>query len=83
MTMSSFRRALLLPGWSERSIWGYDEMMDTYFAQLWRDDDPNDDEPTIWISGIHPIGSPGHLAALIAKVTSHPRREVNVRMAGR
>ena len=55
----NFREALWLPGWSDQSIWGYDEQMDTYFAQLWRDGDVNDD-PTVWISGCDPIESCMH-----------------------
>jgi hypothetical protein len=56
MITSSFIEPLWLPGWSQRSIWGYDEQMETYFAQLGRDDDDGD-EPTIWISGLQPITS--------------------------
>lgn len=66
--MRNFREAVWLPGWSDRSIWGYDEQMDTFFAQLWRDGDPNDD-PTVWISGCDPIESGQRLATLIASVT--------------
>ena len=75
--MQSFREALWLPGWSEQSTWGYDEQMDTYFAQLWRDGDRND-EPTVWISGCDPIASGLQLAAHIASAT-----EVDVRSAMR
>lgn len=75
--MRSFREALWLPGWSEQSTWGYDEQMDTYFAQLWRDGDRND-EPTVWISGCAPIASGLQLAAQIASAT-----EVDVRSAMR
>lgn len=66
--MRNFREALWLPGWSDQSIWGYDEQMDTYFAQLWRDSDTNDD-PTVWISGCDPIGTGLQLATLIASIT--------------
>ncbi|MCZ3390038.1 MAG: hypothetical protein LH645_13210 [Actinomycetia bacterium] len=66
--MRGFREALRLPGWSEQSIWGYDENIGTYFAQLWRDEDRND-EPTIWISGCDPIASGLELAAHIASAT--------------
>lgn len=64
----NFREALWLPGWSAQSIWGYDEQMDTFFAQLWRDEDTNDD-PTVWISGCDPIENGMQLATLIASVT--------------
>ena len=66
--MRNFREALCLPGWSDQSIWGYDEQMDTYFAQLWRDGD-NNDEPTVWISGCDPIGTGLELATRIASIT--------------
>jgi hypothetical protein len=66
--MQSFREALWLPGWSEQSTWGYDEQMDTYYAQLWRDDDVND-VPTAWISGCDPIGTGFELATLVASFT--------------
>lgn len=65
--MDSFRRSVLLQGWSELSIWGYDEAMQTYFAQLWRDGEDSDDEPTIWIMGLMPIES---VEALLLKVSS-------------
>jgi hypothetical protein len=73
--MRGFREALWLPGWSEQSIWGYDEQMDTYFAQLWRDGDRND-EPTVWISGCDPIASGLQLAAQIASATTGDMRSV-------
>lgn len=66
--MRNFREALCLPGWSDQSVWGYDEQMDTYFAQLWRDSDTNDD-PTVWISGVDQIGTSRQLADLIASAT--------------
>lgn len=73
--MHNFCEALCLPGWSDRSIWGYDEQMDTYFAQLWRDGDTNDD-PTVWISGCDPIGSRVQLADRIRSATGVDRAAV-------
>ena len=64
----NFREALWLPGWSDQSIWGYDEQMDTFFAQLWRDSDTNED-PTVWVSGCDPIRSGMQLAAFLASAT--------------
>ena len=29
------RKGLILPGWDERSTWGYDDGQASYFAQLW------------------------------------------------
>lgn len=73
--MRSFRETLRLPGWSDESIWGYDEQMGTYFAQLWHDSDSNGD-PTVWISGLHPIESATQLATRIASVTDVPMESV-------
>jgi len=73
--MRGFREALWLAGWSDRSIWGYDEPMETFFAQLWRDCDPRDD-PTVWISGVDPVDSGLQLAELIASVSGNPIRAV-------
>lgn len=48
-----FRRPLWLKGWEGQSIWGFDEGVGSYFAQLWRDEDFGDN-PTVWISGVEP-----------------------------
>ena len=45
------RRGLWLPGWVERSVWGFDPPQDAYFAQLWRDPASVDKAPDIWIAG--------------------------------
>ena len=45
------RRGLWLPGWEERSVWGFDWQQDAYFAQLWRDPASVDSAPDIWILG--------------------------------
>jgi hypothetical protein len=46
------RRALWLPGWDQRSAWGFDPAVDAYFAQLWRNSGTAErDEPDIWIFG--------------------------------
>ncbi|MFE4263424.1 hypothetical protein [Streptomyces sp. NPDC056883] len=51
---SSFRFALDIDGWSELSAWGYDEGLESYFAQLWRDGDPVNSNPTVWLMGYDP-----------------------------
>lgn len=73
--MRNFHEALWLRGWSDQSIWGYDEHMGTYFAQLWRDGDRNG-EPTVWISGCDPIASGVQLAVHIASATGVDARSV-------
>jgi hypothetical protein len=45
------RRSLWLPGWEERSVWGFDPQTDVYFAQLWRDPASVGTGPDIWILG--------------------------------
>ena len=42
---------LSLPGWGNRSVWGWDSRECTLYAQLWEDSDRRD-EPTIWL---HPV----------------------------
>jgi hypothetical protein len=41
---------LILTGWEERSVWGFDPQDDAYFAQLWRDGSPSE-HPDAWICG--------------------------------
>jgi hypothetical protein len=41
---------LLLPGWDQRSVWGFDPQDDAYFAQLWRNGSRGE-HPDIWICG--------------------------------
>lgn len=63
--LRSFCEPLWLPGWSDRSIWGYDEPSGSYFAQLWLDEDA-DTDPTVWISGRHRIRDSTQLAMMIS-----------------
>ena len=44
------RRPLFLPGWDDRSVWGFDPPDDAYFAQLWRNSSTSQG-PDIWICG--------------------------------
>jgi hypothetical protein len=62
------REALDLPGWDERSIWGWDPPAASYFAQLWRNrgDEDSPDEPDIWINGWETID-----AGLYRVTTTH------------
>ena len=67
-----------LDGWSDRSLFGYDEQTITWFAQLWPDAEADaSTDPTIWISGIPlPINSFCELVVLIADATGHSRNQV-------
>ncbi|WP_106398907.1 hypothetical protein [Actinocorallia populi] len=71
-----FREGLWLDGWDQQSVWGYDEGMVSYFAQLWRNGD-NGDAPTIWISGMNPrYEYPERLLGAIVAATRAPALEV-------
>jgi hypothetical protein len=37
-----FARDINLPGWAEQSIWGYNSLLECYWAALWRDEDRTD-----------------------------------------
>ncbi|GGJ75516.1 hypothetical protein GCM10010123_01870 [Pilimelia anulata] len=39
-----------LPGWDHQSIWGWDDGVGSFYAQLWRNN-TNSDAPEIWLSG--------------------------------
>jgi hypothetical protein len=42
-----------LPGWDDRSIWGYDHGLTSFYAQLWRNPGTGN-APDIWLSGHDP-----------------------------
>lgn len=58
-----------LADWDERSVWGYDEGVGSFYAQLWRN--PGDsDEPDVWLSGVDPhYPWPGCIALAIVETT--------------
>ncbi|HZL05977.1 MAG TPA: hypothetical protein VFE45_11280, partial [Coriobacteriia bacterium] len=68
-----------LPGWSEQSIWGYDPLLQCYWARLWRDED-HTDRPRIWISSNHLIPTLDLLVRLVAQAVDHPIDEVYLAM---
>jgi hypothetical protein len=72
--------ALWLDGWDDRSIWGYDPQADGFFAQLWRNDEPDtlDDAPHIWISPrfSDDLTTPDEVARQIALRTHRDLAEV-------
>lgn len=69
---------LLLPGWENLSIWGWDAGLDTLFAQLTRNGGNDDDGPEIWITPprFPVVTTSTALAEIIAKATSAPLAEV-------
>lgn len=46
-----FRDPIWLPGWDHQSIWGYDASHQSFFAQLWHNDNRGDD-PDVWLPGV-------------------------------
>ncbi len=58
-----------LDGWDDRSTWGYDDGIGSFYAQLWRN--PGDtDAPEIWLSGVDPrYPWPGCLALAVVEAT--------------
>jgi len=71
----SFRVALYLDGWEQRSIWGWDAMTGSLFAHLWPNGDDSDHPPVIIPSGWHPsarwpaTADPAQLAMHIVQAT--------------
>lgn len=56
-----------LAGYENQSIWGYDQPMQTFFAQIWRNDSKND-EPDLWLSGVMPrYPTKEHLAIEVSR----------------
>ncbi|MGH3867229.1 MAG: hypothetical protein ACRDQ4_14015 [Pseudonocardiaceae bacterium] len=51
---TSFVDTLYLAGWEKQSVWGYDEPLGSFFAQLWTNASTSD-EPEIWLSGAYEI----------------------------
>src|ERR1043165_7598446 len=63
------RDAVDLLGWDEQSIWGWDEGLSSFYAQLWRNGSVAD-SPEIWLSGTRTSYPwPGCLALDIVKYT--------------
>jgi|SRR5665647_982928 len=64
-----------LPGWADQSIWGYDPLLECYWAQLWRDEDRTD-RPRVWISTHHLIPTMALLTRLLADALDLPEVQV-------
>jgi hypothetical protein len=77
------RLPLYLPGWDQRSTWGWDDGQMTLFAQLWVNGDDSD-EPGYWLTPGQDWTHIGHveiLAARIAGITAISERTVLLAMA--
>ena len=70
-----FTRDINLPGWAEQSIWGYDPLLECYWAALWRDDDCTD-SPRIEFSVYHLIPTMALLSQLLAAELDLPDVDV-------
>jgi len=78
------RMPLVLAGWDDYSIWGWDEQEGSLFAQLWRNADDSGDPPRHWITPVYgwpETGSPAELAARIASVTGSALRDALLALA--
>lgn len=79
---ADFTAAVTVPGWEHFSIWGFDGQSDSYFAQLWRNEDDGHAAPTIWLSSADGYGSPMRLAAAIALRLGIDREVVEPHLEG-
>ena len=72
---------VLLAGWDQRSVWGWDPPTRSFYAQLWRNGEPADasDAPHVAIgTGIDaPVRHQRDLAQRIAEATGHPAHAVD------
>ncbi|WP_199042693.1 hypothetical protein [Glycomyces salinus] len=65
----NFRDSVLLPGWDQRSVWGYDEACGSFFLQLWSNKNISD-KPDAWLSGVDLLYPwPGCIALELAELT--------------
>ncbi|NMR19177.1 hypothetical protein [Cellulomonas fimi] len=82
MTRHSFERPIDLPGWSQRSAWGYDDRLESYWAELHRDTD-GPAEPEISILADHLMVTITSLSQAIAERAHLARDEAYLALVGR
>ena len=70
-----FARDINLPGWAGQSIWGYDSLLECYWAALWRDEDRTD-APRIEYSVYHSIPTMAALTRLLADALDLPEVQI-------
>lgn len=63
------------PGWAEQSIWGYNTLLECYWAALWRDEDRTD-APRIDLSVYRLIPTMALLTRLLAHALDLPEVDV-------
>jgi hypothetical protein len=71
---------LFAEGWGERSIFGWDPLEQSWWAQLWRDTSAND-EPDIWLGVTTRIDSVSQLIRLIAERSGLAEQRVDAVIA--
>lgn len=63
---------VLIPGWQERSVWGWDPGTGSLYARLWQNIDL-DDDPRYWVdSQVQVLRHPGQLALALLETTPLP-----------
>lgn len=58
-----FERSLVVDGWSGRSRWGFDVVLECYWAELW----PADDGPAVRVGSEHLITTLEGLCRALAR----------------
>lgn len=73
---------VFLDGWDQHSIWGWDSSIPSYYAQLTRNGNSDDNGPDIWITPpVYPqMMLPETLAAAIAAATGADLNTVQTAM---
>jgi hypothetical protein len=76
----------LLEGWEDRSVWGWDEGTGSWWAQLWRNDLPDDpvaDAPHVGIGPLYGqhISAVSGLVPLIAVATGETPDRIDQMLA--
>jgi hypothetical protein len=78
------RMPLVLPGWDDYSVWGWDGQEGSLYAQLWQNTDNSREQPRAWITptaGWPQVRSLGLLAECLVRVTGCGDEEVRQAMA--
>lgn len=76
----AFRRGLRLPGWSERSAWGFDAELECFWAELWRAE--GDPEPAVRVAREHLVPTVPVLARVVGAAVGLPPGEAFVALTG-
>ncbi len=72
---------VLAQGWDDRSIWGWDPVERSFYAQLWRNGEAGDAPHVALGTVFRPVREQAELARQISAVTKTPLHEVDQMMA--